>query len=145
MIWLNLLLRAGVALACLAVLSGIVPISLTHFHTGDACPTLGPIPACYLVSISYAAMAVAALVWWRTLSWLFFIGAAPVILLAASGTTLELFGRPTCPLSANGLPLCYISLAVGCGLLLGFLLVLFLEKHAALSRMRSRESPRSSK
>jgi len=94
---LNHGLRALLAIACLVVMSGIVPISITHFHTGDVCPKLGPIPACYLVSVAYAAMAIAAMVWWRDLKWLFFIGAAPVILLAATGTTLELSGRPTCP------------------------------------------------
>ncbi|MEP5762298.1 MAG: hypothetical protein ABJ327_23885 [Litoreibacter sp.] len=130
MIWLSRLLRAGVVLTCLVVLSGIVPISLTHFHTGDACPNLGPIPACYVVSVCYTAMAAAALIFWRNLSWLFFVGATPVILLAVAGTTLELIGRPTCPLSETGLPLCYVSLAIGCSLLLGFLLALFFEKRA---------------
>lgn len=129
MIWLSRLLRVGVVLMCLVVLSGIIPISLTHFQTGDACPNLGPIPACYLVSICYAAMALAALVGWRNLRWLFFAGATPVLLLAAVGTTLELSGRPTCPLSDEGLPLCYVSLAMGCSLLLAFFVILFLEKN----------------
>jgi hypothetical protein len=74
-------------------------------------------------------MALAALVWWRNLAWLFFAGAAPVILLAVVGTTLELIGRPTCPLSAEGLPLCYVSLAMGCSLLFAYFLVLFFEKN----------------
>ncbi|MEP3844420.1 MAG: hypothetical protein ABJM43_03620 [Paracoccaceae bacterium] len=118
----------GVVLTCVVVLSGIVPISLSHFQTGGACPALGPIPACYLVSICYAAMAIAALVWWRRLTWLFLAGATPVILLAALGTTLELFGKPTCPLSDTGLPLCYVSLAIGFSILVTYLLVVFIEK-----------------
>jgi len=110
------------------VLSGIIPISFTHFQTGDACPSLGLIPACYLVSICYAAMAIAALVWWRRLIWLFFAGVTPVILLAALGTTLELFGEPTCPLSDAGLPLCYVSFAIGLAILGAYLLVILIEK-----------------
>ena len=133
MIWLSRLLRVLLLIACLAVLAGIVPISVTHFHTGDACPMLGPIPACYVVSVAYAAMAAAALVWWRNLKWLFFLGAAPVILLAATGTTLELGGVPTCPRSETGWPLCYTSLMVGVGLLALYLLVLGLERRSRLS------------
>jgi len=111
-------------------MSEIIPISLDHFQTGDACPSIGPIPACYLVSFCYGAMAVAALLWWRRLIWLFLAGATPVVLLAAFGTTLELFGKPTCPLSDTGLPLCYVSLLLGCTLLLAFSLADYLEKRA---------------
>jgi len=128
MIWIARLLRAALVTACLAVLSGIVPISITHYQTGDACPTLGLIPACYVVSVAYAAMAVAALVWWRELKGLFFLGATPVILLAATGTTLEVLGRPTCPKSDNGWPLCYTSLILGVSLFATFLVVLFIER-----------------
>ncbi|MEO9652268.1 MAG: hypothetical protein ABJ360_19325 [Roseobacter sp.] len=134
MIWVSRLLRAGIVLTCLVVLSGIVPISLTHFRTGNACPNLGPIPACYLVSICYAAMTLAALVWWRSLTWLFIAGAAPVILLASLGTTLELIGTPTCPLSDDGVPLCYISLAIGVSMFLTFWIVIFIEKRLRLVR-----------
>ena len=127
MIWVSRLLRVGIVLTCVVVLSGIIPISFTHFQTGDACPTLGFIPACYLVSICYAAMALAALVWWRRLIWLFLAGATPVILLDALGTTFELFGKPTCPLSDAGLPLCYLSFAIGCSILLAYSLVVLIE------------------
>ncbi|MEP2731298.1 MAG: hypothetical protein ABJN03_19515 [Ascidiaceihabitans sp.] len=117
MIWISRLLRVGVLLACLAVLSGIVPISLSHFRTGNACPKLGPVPACYVVSLAYLAMAIAVSIGWHRFKWLFFIGATPVILLAIAGTTLELFGRPTCPRSDSGWPLCYTSLMIGGSLL----------------------------
>jgi len=102
MIWVSRLLRGLLLIACLVVLSGIVPISITHFHTGDACPNLGPIPACYVVSLA--------------------------ILLAAAGATLELSGRPTCPRSDSGWPLCYSSLIVGVSLLAAFLVVLLIER-----------------
>jgi hypothetical protein len=120
MIWGSRLLRTGVFLACLAVLNGIIPISITHFHTGDACPKLGPIPACYVVSLAYLAMALGVSIGWRNLKWLFVLGVTPVILLAVAGTGLELLGRPTCPRSASGWPLCYTSLMIGVGLLICF-------------------------
>jgi hypothetical protein len=119
-IWVSRLLRIGVLLASLAVLSGIVPISLAQFRTGDACPNLGPIPACHIVSLAYFAMALAVSIGWRKFKWLFFVGAAPVILLAITGTTLELSGRPTCPRSEGGWPLCYTSLTIGLSLLAAF-------------------------
>lgn len=128
MIWVSRLLRVGVLLVCLVVLSGIVPISLAQFRTGDACPNLGLIPACYVVSLAYLAMAFAASIGWRKARWLFFAGAAPVILLAITGTTLELSGRPTCPRSDTGWPLCYISLMVGVGLLAVFVGAVLVER-----------------
>ena len=67
MIWVTRFLRLDLVAASLVVLSGIIPISLTHFHTGDACPKLGPIPACYVVSVCYAAMALAASLWGKPL------------------------------------------------------------------------------
>jgi hypothetical protein len=82
-------------------------------------------------------MGLAVLVWWRSLPWLFFTGVTPVILLAAVGTTLELSGRPTCPLSNTGLPLCYVSLVMGCSLLLAFLLILSFEKKINFTKIES--------
>lgn len=131
MIWVSRLLRASVLLACLAVLSGIVPISLTHFRTGDACPNLGPIPACYVVSLAYLAMALAVTIGWRRLKWLFFVGATPVILLALAGTSFEMLGRPTCPRSQSGWPLCYTSLMIGVSLLIAFLGAFFADRKCA--------------
>lgn len=122
------LLRVGLAGFSIYVLSGIIPISITHFHTGDACPVIGPIPACYMVSACYAAMGVASLLWTKPLKWLFFAGATPVILLALVGTSLELMGRPTCPVSETGTPLCFYSLAVGLSMLILFLVALNVER-----------------
>ena len=132
MIWLARALRVALIGACLYVLSGIIPISIEQFRTGDACPSIGPIPACYIVSVAYSAMLVASAIWWRPTLWLFLLGAVPVIALAVTGTSLELSGVPTCPRSAEGMPLCYASLAVGVSLLLVFLLVRWIEaRHPA--------------
>ena len=127
MIWIARALRVILVGACIYVLSGIVPISLTQFRTGSGCPSIGPVPACYIVSVAYTAMAVASAVWWRPTLWLFLLGAVPVIALALTGTSLELSGVPTCPRSPDGFPLCYASLAVGASLLAVFLLVRWIE------------------
>ena len=133
MIWIARALRIGLVGACLFVLSGIIPISLAQFRTGDACPMLGPIPACYVVSVAYSAMALAGVIWWRVALRIFLFGSVPVIALAVTGTTSELLGIPTCPRSPGGLPLCYLSLAVGLSLLLVFLSIRRIETRRALT------------
>jgi len=127
MIWLARALRIALIGACVYVLNGIVSISFEHFRTGGACPMLGPVPACYVVSLAYAAMAVAGVIFWRVALWLFLAGAMPVIALAMVGTMSELLGVPTCPRAPGGMPLCYASLAVGIGLLAGFLTIRAIE------------------
>ena len=122
------ILRLIVVAVSLYVLSGIFPISFTHWRAGNACPHLGLVPACYLVMVCYAAMGIAALFWNKQLSWLFFSGAVPVIFMAMIGTVLEITGLPTCPRSDTGLPLCYMSLLVGVMMLVVFLYVLKLER-----------------
>lgn len=128
MLPLSRILRLCLGVFAAYVLSGIIPISFTHWQTGAACPMLGPLPACYLVSICYAAMGLAAVLWNKPLNGLFFAGAAPVILLALIGTSLELSGRATCPRSETGLPLCYLSLIASIMMLVVFLLVLKRER-----------------
>ena len=127
-ILLSRILRIVLAGFSVCVLSGIVWVSITHWHSGNACPEIGPIPACYIVSICYAAMGIASLLWTKPLKWLFFVGVTPVILFAISGTTLELIGRPTCPVSETGTPMCFYSLAVGVAMLAVFVIVLRLER-----------------
>lgn len=117
------------------VLSSITPISIAQWQTVDACPLIGSVPACYVVTVCYTAMGVAALFGARRLRWLFYAGVAPVILLALTGTVLELSGRPTCPVSADGTPLCFYSLAVGVGMLIFFGIALQTEKTGAHRRI----------
>ena len=57
----NLLRIVLAILALIGIFSG-GNLSLTHFHTGDTCPELGPIPACYLVFLAYVGVFVSALV-----------------------------------------------------------------------------------
>ena len=128
MVLLSRLIRLGLFGFSLYVLSGIVPISIEQFKSGGACPLIGPIPACYIVSLAYGAMGIAALLWNKKLIWLFVLGVVPVISLAASGTALELLGYPTCPRSDGGLPLCYFSLAVGLIMAITFYSALKIER-----------------
>jgi hypothetical protein len=73
------------------------------------------LPICYVVSVGYSLIFVAAIV--RN-SRIFLLGWIPVILLAAIGSLMELNGIVTCPRSGNAIPMCYFSalLAVLIGL-----------------------------
>ncbi len=124
----SITMRVALTAFALFVLSSIVPISVHHWHTGNACPMLGPIPACYVVSLCYAAMALASIWWQKRWHAAFYFGATPVILLALSGTLLELSGRPTCPDSESGVPLCFYSLAAGLAMLTLYLTAIWLER-----------------
>lgn len=110
--------RVITGLFALAGLAGVLPISLAELSSGGACPHFGPIPACHLVSLAYATT-LAVVLHPRLWNWqIFLLAWAPIFLLAATGTTLELFGRETCPNTPGGIPKCYFSLALSIGLIL---------------------------
>ena len=122
MVWVGWALRIMVVIVASWVLAGLVPLVLDEFRGIDACPMLGPLPACFPVGLGYFAMAIAALFSPRKLTVLFLLGWAPVFLLALTGSILEIFGRTTCPASPAGTPLCNFSLAVASLILPVFLL-----------------------
>ncbi len=105
-------IRLIVALLAGLGLSGVLPVSWAELMNGGACPHLGPLPACHLVSAAYACVLLTVLhpKLWKPL--VFFAGWLPVFMLAAFGSSLELAGRETCPRTAGGVPKCYFSLAL---------------------------------
>lgn len=127
---LSTILRIGLAGVCLWVLSRIVPISIAQFETGNSCPKVLTVPACYVVTFGYSAMLLAAAIWWRNLKWVFLAGAVPVFLIAMTGTAVEISGTPICPRSDFGLPLCFVSLAIVLGVSALFLAISVLEARA---------------
>ena len=102
--------RILIALISLFVVVNFSPVVLAEWKGGDACPKLGPLPACYLVVVCYALMGLAAAINPARLKWLFFIGWLPVFAMAFTGTSLEVLGHGTCPVSESGVPMCYYSL-----------------------------------
>ncbi len=92
-------------------------ISQVHLAGVEPCPTIGPVPACYIVFAGYVAMLSAMI---RSTKWLFLIGWLPVFLLAASGVMAEIISDvPVCPQTDGGIPKCYFSF--GISLILGLL------------------------
>jgi len=114
--------RAVIVLVSIYVLISLVSVIRAQWADGNGCPTIGPVPACYVVAICYALMGLAALINPARLNLMFWVGWAPVFLLALSGTVLEISGTPTCPIGAGGTPLCFYSLALATALAPVFLL-----------------------
>lgn len=87
-------------------------LSLEHLHTGEACPLLGPIPACMLVFAGYSAIIISALLPRAWFAKLFYFGWLPVFGLALVGAVLHTFVGDTCPVNESGMPQCYMSLGL---------------------------------
>ena len=103
---------ALIGLASLGMLAG-AKLSAEHIQHGEVCPMLGPIPACIIVFLGYLGVVVAALFVKQLHSnKLFYIGWAPVFLLAFIGVGFELTKGQVCPPGAMGFPQCFFSLAM---------------------------------
>jgi len=90
-------------------------LSYSQYQSGEACPILGVVPACYIAFAGYLMMALALAV--RTakpemnLSWLFWSGLLAAGGLALLGSGLEVIKGDVCPKAFGWLPMCYVSLA----------------------------------
>lgn len=88
-------------------------LSVDHLQHGEVCPMLGPIPACIIVFLGYSLIVLAAVLIRRSVAKkLFYIGWAPVFLLAFMGVTLELTKGHVCPPGPLETPQCFFSLAM---------------------------------
>ena len=118
----NLPLRAVIGLLALIGLAGVLPVSLKELSTGVACPHLGLIPACHIVSLAYATVLLTVLHRCLWNPWLFLIAWLLIFLPAAAGSGLELTGHETCPRTDSGIPKCFFSLGLAVTLFAPFLL-----------------------
>ena len=86
-----------------------------EWTTGEACPVVGSVPACYVAFAGYLAMTVSLLVAMSfTAPWagpLFYTGVSVAGGLALVGSALELVKGDVCP-RAGSIPMCYISFAM---------------------------------
>jgi len=108
-VWYARLIIAGLAIVGLV---GVLPVSWDELISGSACPHLGPIPACHIVSVAYSLILLSVVDYRLWKPGLFIWGWLPVFILALNGSTLELWGRDTCPKTAGGWPKCFSSLAL---------------------------------
>ena len=100
--WLILLVAAfGTAAVTL--------ISWKHLTGQKRCPSIGPVPICYLVFAGYVAILVSVFTRSPTL---FLGGLISVFAFAAAGTFVELIlKKEVCPRTSGGIPQCYFSFA----------------------------------
>ncbi len=94
-------------------LYGVVKISYATLSGGEQCPSLLRVPACYIIALAYAAMLLAFFARKKSWSsWLFRAGLLTAFGFALVGSVTELLSGNACPITASGLPLCYVSLAL---------------------------------
>ena len=98
---------------------GVGGISFTHWAGQTPCPTIGLIPACYIIFVGYGLVLVSMYPNLKTSLGVFLIGWVPVISLALVGVIGELTSMLHCPISEVGIPKCYFSAALS--LLIGLL------------------------
>lgn len=94
-------------------LLGATRLSYVTITGGVPCPGVMGFPACYIIFLAYASMLLAFLQ--KKRSWsrpVFASGLAVAIGFALPASLIEVFREGTCPSSASGIPLCYLSLAL---------------------------------
>ena len=92
-------------------LYGALSVSYTTITGTDPCPDVQGLPVCFVVAVGYIMMVASLFMLnkaWK--KWIFLSGWLVVFLIAVTGTLLEIMNGNTCPQSADGLPLCYVSL-----------------------------------
>jgi len=103
-------------------------ISEAHMSGVEDCPTIGFIPACYVVLLGYFSMVLSVI---RPTKYLFLVGWLPVFLLASIGVSAEILSEtPVCPRSNNGIPQCYFSFAMSA--IIGVMGLIFFNRKISL-------------
>lgn len=107
---------------------GVAPVAFQQAVGTAPCPSLGPVPACYVVILCYALTAVSSLVAANFRVAVFSVGIIPLFGLALFGSGMEVFGHHVCPGAENGVPLCFYSLVIAVGLIAAFSIVRFYDQ-----------------
>jgi len=84
-------------------------LSLDQWNNPGACPSIGSVPACYLVLAGFVLALVGHLGHFRKL---FLGGLGFPTALALFASIGEMGGFIECPKTDSGIPMCYISLAL---------------------------------
>lgn len=84
-------------------------LSLKQWNNPGACPSIGPVPACYVVLVGFLTGLIGHLAGIRMV---FFVGLGVPTALAAFASVGELFGFIVCPRTDGGIPMCYLSLSL---------------------------------
>ena len=94
-------------------LYGALSVSYTTITGTDPCPDVQGLPVCFVVAVGYLMMVTSLFMPnYGLKKRIFLSGWLIVFLIAVTGTLLEIMNGNTCPQSADGLPLCYVSLTL---------------------------------
>ena len=99
-------------------LNGVWGLVRNEYVTGNGCPKLIGIPACYIIFTCLILILVSEINVLKDRSKLFWVGAGVAWLIAAVGATGQYFGWLECPKTVGGTPMCYLSFAMFTSLLL---------------------------
>jgi len=110
---------------CAIGLFGAASITYEHAIGIESCPTLGPVPACYVVLLGYTLAGASMVIVAKYRTALFVAGWLPVFGLALVGSGMQVLGSVQCPKSAGGIPGCFLSLILATGLIIAFLVERF--------------------
>ncbi|MFT6899474.1 MAG: hypothetical protein ACJA13_003912, partial [Paraglaciecola sp.] len=92
---------------------GALKVSFDTITAKAPCPYVGSVPICYLVTVGYLSMLLSLLFSPAKLTnKLFYLGWGLVFIIAAMGVMAEMVTGGICPVNKQGLPLCYLSLAL---------------------------------
>lgn len=86
-------------------------LSLDQWQNPGACPSIGPVPACYIVLAGFTTALIGHL---GKIRRAFLLGLGVPTTLAAFASVGETLGFIVCPRTEGGIPMCYISLALCC-------------------------------
>ena len=107
---------------------GSFSLSMNDWVTGNVCPKILGIPACYIVFVCFATALISQVVSVSKSTLIFFIAVGIVTAIATTGTVGELTGTAKCPRTAGGTPMCFISLAICVSLLVSKVILLKISK-----------------
>jgi len=99
----------AIIIVLLFVIYGSFNLSRKDYRVKNVCPKVLGIPACYLVFFFFVASLVAHLTV-GDIPYYYYAAVAVPFLLALSGSSAEMMGKKVCPRTANGTPMCFISL-----------------------------------
>ena len=95
---------------------GVGNLAYHEFLQEEACPKLGPIPACYIVLVCFVIPLITHIFNIGKIIYFLFTGFA--LALAIYASIGQLLGNIHCPKTDDGLPMCYISFVIFASLIL---------------------------
>ena len=120
---MNLCVKIALWVLVLIGFAGALHISYLNATTNNACPHVAMIPVCYVVLAAFGMMLLSLIInHYGCKQHLFVAGWSIAFLIALLGSSAELMKGDICPASSNGLPMCFVSLALCIAIFVLFLL-----------------------